>query len=190
MAIRVEGKIEYLAEVKAAGMTLNDNHLRQAVNYGVHEGIDWVILTNAIEWKIHKVKFTQPVDHEEVYSFNMAELSARSHDDLNKIFMLCRESVSLDSLTEYHRQAQIMNRFVIAELVQSVNVVATIRREFKRLFPTVKVTDDAISMLLANGVLKRDTLDGEPPKEAKLLIKKALSASARKAAKTAKLQTT
>ena len=82
-----------------------------------------------------------------------------------------------------------MNRFVIAELVQSDNVVGTIRREFKRLFPTVKATDDAISMLLANGVLKRDTLDGEPPKEAKQLIKKALAACARKAAKTAKLQT-
>lgn len=31
LAIRVEGKIYYLAEVKSAGTNLSDNHLRQAV---------------------------------------------------------------------------------------------------------------------------------------------------------------
>ena len=185
LAIRVEGKIHYLAEVKSAGTNLNENHLRQAVNYGVHEGIDWIILTNAIQWKIHRLKFTQPLSHEEVCSFDMAELSSRSSDDLSMLFMLCRESISLDSLAEYHRQAQIMNRFVIAELVQSDGVVSALRREFRKLFPTVKVSDDSILAMLQNGVLKRDTLDGDPPKEAKALVKKAIGAAARKAAKAA-----
>jgi hypothetical protein len=183
LAIRVEGKIHYLAEVKSAGTNLNDNHLRQAVNYGVHEGIDWIILTNAIEWKIHKVKFSQPVSHEEVFSFDMGELSSRSNDDLSLLFMLCRESISLDSLAEFHRQAQIMNRYVIAELVQSDVVVTSLRREFRKLFPSVKVTDDSIRSMLTDGVLKRDTLDGDPPKAAKAMVKKAFSAAARKAAK-------
>jgi hypothetical protein len=38
-------------------------------------------------------------------------------------------------------------------------------------------------VLLANEVIKRDTLDGDAPKAAKAAVKKATSAVARKAAK-------
>jgi hypothetical protein len=88
-----------------------------------------------------------------------------------------------DALAEYHRQAQILNRFVIAELIQTEAIVSTIRREFKRLFPGVKVTDEDLQMMLANGVLKRDTIDGDPPKEAKSIVKKATTALAKRVAK-------
>lgn len=185
LAIRVEGKIEYLAEVKSAGTNLNDSHLRQAVNYGAHEGIEWVILSNAITWKVYKIKFAQPIDYEEVFCFDMGEVSSRSADDLSKLFMLCRESISSDALTEFHRQAQIFNRFVVAELLQSDAVVGTLRREFKRMFPGVKATDDDLKTMLTNEILKRDTLDGDPAKHAKSMIKKAIGALARKAAKAA-----
>lgn len=183
LAIRIEGKIEYLAEVKSAGTNLNDTHLRQAVNYGAHEGIEWVILSNAITWKIYRIKFSQPIDYEEVFCFDICDISPRSSDDLSKLFILCRESISSDALTEFHRQAQIFNRFVISELMQSDAVVGTLRREFKRIFPGVKASDEDLRLLLTSEVLKRDTLDGEPAKVAKATIKKALSAIARKAAK-------
>lgn len=183
LAIRVEGKIEYLAEVKSAGTNLNDSHLRQAVNYGAHEGIEWIILSNAITWKIYKIKFAQPIDYEEVFCFDMCDVSSRSSDDLVKLFMLCRESISMDALTEYHRQAQIFNRFVIAELLQSDAVVATLRREFRRLFSGVKATDDDLRAMLTSEILKRDTLDGDAAKGAKSIIKKAVNALARKATK-------
>jgi hypothetical protein len=39
LAIKLNEKITFLVEVKAAGFELNDAHLRQAVNYGAHEGI-------------------------------------------------------------------------------------------------------------------------------------------------------
>ena len=183
LAIRIEGKIEYLAEVKSAGTNLNDNHLRQAVNYGAHQGIEWVILSNAIEWKIHRIKFAQPIDHEEVFSFDMTKLSPRSSDDLAKLFILCRESISTASLAEYHRQAQIMNRYVIAELLQSDPVIAILRREFRRLFPGVKATEEDLRIMLTNEVMKRDTLDGDPPKSAKATVKRAATALAKRAAK-------
>ncbi len=181
LAIRVEGKVSYLAEVKSAGTSLNENHLRQAVNYGAHQGIEWVILTNAIEWKIYRIKFGQPIDWTEVYNFDISKLSSRSLDDLGKLFLLCRENVSSDALAEYHRQAQIVNRFVIAEILQSDAVVGVLRREIRRLFETVKTSDEELRTILTNDVLKRDTLDGDPPKAAKALVKKAANALAKKA---------
>lgn len=185
LAIKVEGKIYYLAEIKSAGTTLNDNHLRQAINYGAHQGIEWVILSNAIEWKIFRIKFGQPIDYEEVFSFDICKLSARSNDDLAMIYMLCRESISSDALTEFHRQAQIVNRYVISELVQSDAVVSTLRRELRRLFDGVRATDEDLRIILTSDVLKRDTIDGDPPKAAKALVKKAVTALTKRAAKAA-----
>jgi hypothetical protein len=47
------------------------------------------------------------------------------------------------------------------------------------------VTDDDLKIMLTNEVLKRDTIDGDAPKAAKALIKKAATALAKKAAKEA-----
>ncbi len=185
LAIKVEGKIYYLAEVKSAGTSLNDNHLRQAINYGAHQGIEWVILSNAIEWKIYRIKFGQPIDYEEVFSFDVTKLSTRSGEDLSKLFMLCRESISSDSLADYHRHAQIVNRYIVAEILQSDAIIGTLRRELRKLFDGVRATEDDLRIILTNDVLKRDTIDGDPPKSAKATVKKAVNAMAKKAAKAA-----
>ena len=189
LAIKVGDKVHYLAEVKAAGITLADNHLRQAVNYGAHHGIEWILLTNAITWKIYRIRFAQPIDWDEVCCFDMDTLSSRSKDDLAKLYMLSRESVSSDVLENFHRQSQILNRYVLAEVLQTDAVLTHVRREFRRLFD-MKPTTEELRGMLVNNVLKRDTLDGDAPKAAKATLKKANSTVARKAAKAASAVTT
>lgn len=182
LAIQVDGKVRYLAEVKSAGTSLNNNHLRQVVNYGANKGIEWVLLTNAIVWKVYRIRFTQPIDCHEVYCFYMGAVSPRSLDDLSKLFMLSRESITTDALQEFHRQAQILNRFVIAELVLSEPVVTTVRREIRRLFDGLKVSDEDVRALLSEQVIKRDLLDGDAHKAAKTAVRRANSAVARRQA--------
>lgn len=184
LAIQVDEEIHYLVEVKSAGTTLNDNHLRQVVNYGAHKGIEWVLLTNGIVWKVYRIRFAQPISWDEVYCFDMATLSARSADDLAKLFMLCRETITSDVLLEFHREAQILNRYVIAELLLGDAVVGTLRREIRRVFDGLKARDDELRALVSGQVIKRDALDGEAPKAAKSMVKRAMGAAARKAAKT------
>uniref|UniRef100_UPI0018E2F14E type I restriction enzyme HsdR N-terminal domain-containing protein n=1 Tax=Aquidulcibacter paucihalophilus TaxID=1978549 RepID=UPI0018E2F14E len=92
LAVRLEGKIRFLIEVKSAGTDLNATHLRQAVNYGAHQGIEWVILTNAVEWRVFRLRFSQPIEHEEVTSFKLGELSARKEDDLGHVDKLFNQS--------------------------------------------------------------------------------------------------
>lgn len=185
LAVRVEGKIYYLAEVKSAGTNLNNAHLRQAVNYGAHQGIEWIILTNAITWKIYRIKFGQPIDWDEVYCFDIPSLSTRSADDLSKLYLLCRETISADALDQFHQQAQIVDRYVVAELLQSEAITGVLRREMRRLFENLKVGDDELRVILTNDVIKRDALDGDHPAAAKQLLKKAASSIARKAKKSA-----
>ena len=185
LAVRVEGKVYYLAEVKSAGTNLNDNHIRQAVNYGAHQGIEWIILSNALEWRLYRIRFGQPIDWNLVYTLDIGSLSSRSADDLGKLYLLCRESISSDALVDFHRQAQILNRFVIAELMQGETMLAALRREFRRLFGGLKVSESELADLLTTGVMKRDVLDGDAAKEAKTLVKKAANMANRKTAKAA-----
>lgn len=91
LAVKIEEKIHFLIEVKSAGMALNDNHLRQAINYGANKGIEWVILTNAVDWRLYKIEFGQPIKHEEVTRFSFVDLSFRNEEDLQKIFLMARE---------------------------------------------------------------------------------------------------
>ena len=172
LAVKIDGQVKYLIEVKAAGVTLSDSHLRQAVEYGAREGIAWVVLTNAIEWRLHRVKFGDVLDHEEVSSFTFTTVSAKNPDDIKRMFLLCREGLSTDAMTEFHEHAQMLNRFTIAQVVLMDGVVASIRKEMRRIFPDLKISPEAIIEILRNDVLKRDVIESEKFAEAQNKIKK------------------
>ena|SRR5438552_1957629 len=44
--MQVEGERHFLVEVKALALQLSEKHIRQTVNYGANEGIEWALLTN------------------------------------------------------------------------------------------------------------------------------------------------
>jgi hypothetical protein len=187
LAVQIEGKIRFLIEVKSAGSTLNDNHLRQAVNYGAHQGIEWIILTNAVEWRFYKVTFSQPISYDEITRFCLPDLNPRSIDDLSKMFLLAREGLPIDAISAFHQHQQIANQYVIGQILLSDPVVATVRREMRRLFPELRIEPEAISDLLVNGVIKREVVEGDKAQDAKQRIKKVsqkLDRAAKKAVTT------
>src|SRR3954469_23313372 len=46
LAVRLDGAIRLLLEVKAIGLELKDAYVKQAVDYAANQGVDWVVLTN------------------------------------------------------------------------------------------------------------------------------------------------
>lgn len=184
LAVTADGSVQYLVEVKAVGITLKENHLRQAINYGANEGIPWVVLTNGIDWQVYRIIFEKPISHELVVSFNFLELSPRKKDDQEILYLLCRTGVNKDAIKQYHERAQIVNRFILAALIQSEPVLGVLRRELRRLSPETKVSAEEIGSLLPD-VLKRDVLDGEPAARAKRQVGRAAQKSLRKPRKRA-----
>lgn len=185
LAIRIDGKIRVLIEVKAAALALNDNHLRQAINYGANEGIEWVVLTNALEWRLYRIKFGQPIDYELVSALTLTELNLKSEEDQRKLFLLCREGITSDAMGIYHQHISLLNKFTVAQVILSEPVVSCIRREVRRYFPELKIEPESISDMLTNEILKREVIDGDKVKDAQQRIKKAASKNARAQAKTA-----
>src|SRR3989304_3377989 len=48
LAIKIDGQLQTLIEVKAIGLDLKDAHVKQAIDYAANQGVDWVLLTNGV----------------------------------------------------------------------------------------------------------------------------------------------
>lgn len=180
LAVKLDGKIQYLMEVKAVGLTLKENHLRQAVNYGANQGIPWVVLTNGVCWEIYKILFEKPVGFEHVCSIDFLALSPRKADHQQHLFILCREGLAKAAIEDFHEHVQIVNRFVLGALIQTDPVMSLLRRELKRLAPGAKVEMAEVRDLLPD-VLKRDVLEGDLADQAKARVSRASGKLLRKA---------
>jgi hypothetical protein len=184
LAVKLGDRIKYLVEVKAAGVTLNDAHLRQSINYGANQGIEWIVLTNSLQWKLHRIKFAQPVETEEVCAFDITTVNLRNEDDLRKLFLFCREGISGDAMDVFHQHALLLNRYTVAQVLLLDPVLAVIRRELRRIFPDIKVDVEQIGALIRDDIMKREVVEGDKVAEAATRIRKALKKTARVAAKS------
>jgi hypothetical protein len=174
LAIKIGGKLRLLVEVKSAGSSLADNHLRQAIDYGAHQGIHWVILTNAVEWRLVRIYVSNQISHEEVCRFELADLNGRKEEHLEQMFLIAKEGLATDAMDAFHQQAQLLNKFTVAAILRSEPVVSIVRREFRRLFPDIKVGNEALTTLIESEVIKREALEGDKAKEANSRIRKAI----------------
>ncbi|TGN17902.1 type I restriction enzyme HsdR N-terminal domain-containing protein [Leptospira idonii] len=173
LAIKIDGKIKLLLEVKAIGLDLKDDHIKQAVDYGANSGIEWVILSNGIIWQIYKITFAKPIDKELVYEINFLNINPKNEDQLEPIYYLCKEALGKSLLDEYHSQKQALSKYYIGQMLLTETILDVIKRELKRVTPGVKIENEEIEAVLKADVIKRDLLEGDKALEAKKKIQKA-----------------
>ena len=171
LAIKVDNKVEFLIEAKAVGLELKEGHLRQSVDYGANQGIQWVILTNGIVWRIYRIRFEQPIAYDLVCSVNFADLDSKDEEQMETLFVICKEGLVKKSRQSFYEKFQTINRFVLGALVLSEEVVNVLRRELRKFSNGVLVTPDEIAMILANEVLKRDVLEGDEATKAQVRVR-------------------
>jgi hypothetical protein len=173
LAIKLEGKLMLLVEVKAINLELKEIHIKQAVDYAANQGVEWVVLTNGQTWQIYKVSFGQPISNELLMTLNFPVLNPKDESDMNGLFLLTREAQGKSLLDEYLQLKQALNRYSIGAVVLSEPVLAAIRRELKRLSPETKIDVEEIEHVLTEEVIKRDVLEGDRATEAKRKVAKA-----------------
>lgn len=176
LAIKIDNKIRFIIEVKAAGLDLKEDHIRQAVDYGSNSGVEWVILTNSNDWKVFKIIFGKPVSHELVYDFTFTQLNVKKENDIELLYYVCKESLGKSLLEDFHIQKQVMSRFFLGQLILNDAVIDTIRKTLKKVVPEVKVLNEEIKQVIEQEILKREVLEGKPAEDAKKRISKALKA--------------
>ena len=174
LALKIDGKIAILLEAKAIGIELKEQHVKQAVDYAANKGIEWVILTNAVSWRVYKVLFTKPIQNILVLDIDFLKLRPKSSDDIELFYEISKEAVAKSSLELCFIQKQATNKFMIGNILYSESVVSSIKKELKFIYPDIKVSNDEIINVLSAGVVKREILEGEESDEAKRKIIKAV----------------
>ncbi len=179
LAIKLDGSLALLAEVKAIGLDLKESFVKQAVDYAANQGIDWVVLTNGACWRAYKIGFAKPITYDLVLDLDILSLNPRSEDDVELLFLLSKEGWQRSKIGEYQTQQAALSRFSIAAIVLSEPALNVIRRELRRLSPGVRVETEDISTVLEAEVLKRDAIEGDRATVAKRLVTRAANKSLR-----------
>lgn len=186
LAIKLDGAIQALVEVKAIGMELKDAHVKQSVDYAANQGVDWVILTNGATWRVYRVLFAKPIEQELVLEINFCALNAKSESDLESLYLFTKEGWAKSALGDFHTQRQALSRFFLGAMLLSDPVVDVIRRELRRLSPDVRIDVEELRGALRSEVIKREVMEGEKADEARRKVARSAAKPLRaKAAKSA-----
>jgi hypothetical protein len=183
LAVKVGNDVRFLIEAKAINVDLKDNHIKQAIDYGANHGIEWVVLTNGAVWQVYKIHFKQPIDKSLIFEVDLLSASPKNAQLLECFGTLSREGFTQSSMTAFFQQQQATSKFSLAALLTSDSVIATLKKELKKLSSTIKVDDEFLRTTLQNEVLKRELVDSEEAKAAFEVIKKANKQQAKLKAK-------
>jgi len=178
LATKIDGKFQTIVEVKAIGLDLKDTHVKQAVDYAANQGIEWVVLTNGVQWRVYRVIFGKPIDSELVLDIDMLQLSVKKEKDLESLHLLTRESMLKSGLYAYHDHLQATNKIYLAALVLSEPVLEATRRELRRLSGVIVGLDEIQQALVAE-VLKREVTEGEKANTARKKVQRSAGKSLR-----------
>jgi len=170
LATKLDGQIQLLIEVKAIGLELKDAYVKQSVDYAANKGVEWVVLTNATNWRVYRVTFGKPIDCELVFEVDFMTLDPKKSDGLELLFVLTKEGWVKQGLQELHEQRQALSRFIVAAMTLSEPVLDCMRRELRRVCPNVKLQNEQIEQVLLTDVLKREVVEGEKADEARRKI--------------------
>ena len=183
LAVRVGRDIRFLVEVKSIGTELKDAHVKQAIDYGANQGIEWAILTNGVTWRIYRILFKQPIEKTLIFEADLSTLNLRDEDALTCIGTLSREGFTQSSMDALAQQKQATNKFTVAAILLSEPVIMMARRELRRIYPAVRIDEDVLRSVIADEALKRDVVDGDDAKAALDEIKRAAKSAKRQKAK-------
>lgn len=177
LGLKIDGELAVLIEVKAIGLDLKDQHVKQAVDYAANQGADWVALTNGVVWRIYKVGFGKPITQELVVEFDLLLVNPKREHDVEMLALFARDSWQKARLGECQSRKQALSRFYLGAVTTSESVLEVIRRELRRITPEVRVELDELRAALELEVIKREVLEGEQADAAR----RAVSRSANKA---------
>jgi len=133
--VQLSGKRHFLVEVKALSLNLSDKHLRQSINYGANEGIDWVLLTNGKCFELYRVIFEKPISNELVFSIDLSD-SNSFKSNAEQLQFLHKDSVQKDGLEALWKRYSVLSPKNLAKFIYSDEVVKFLQKELKKKYAT------------------------------------------------------
>lgn len=131
-------KPEFLVEAKAAGVkTLNEKHIEQAFNYAARTPVNWVVLTNGIEWHLYHLTFDNGgIQPDLVFNLDFCEKLDKDADFVwDTLSVLAKNNVKEKSLDTYYEQQKLLSPKTIVTTLLGEEVLMKVRQELNRKAP-------------------------------------------------------
>lgn len=184
LATRIDGKLQYLIEVKSINSELKDQFVKQAVDYAANLGTDWVILTNGIKWNVYKITFGKPIEQELVAAIDFMQLNPKDVSHLEMLYCISKEGCNKAVLNEFHSRKQVLSKYFIGNVILSEPILNAIKKELRRLEPDIRTDVEQIGFIISQEIFKRELLESEKTNEAKKRINRIVAKQKRVKEKT------
>ena len=171
--IQCKAERQFLVEVKALSFALSEKHLRQAINYGANEGIEWAMLTNGKCYQFYKILFNKPIESRKVFDFDLSDPS-QVKACVETIQYITKEGILNKGLHSLWSKTSALDPVNVAGLLFSPTITNFIKRSLKNKFKS-KFADDEINNSLKRIIyecIPLDNLKFEKAKKKKIVAKK------------------
>lgn len=125
--IQVNAKRHFLVEVKALSFQLSEKHLRQTVNYGANEGIEYALLTNGRNFEFYKIIFEQPISSRLIFAIDLSD-AAGLKNAATHLQHLHKESVVKNYFKPLWNKCEATDPYNIAGILCSDPVLQCIKK--------------------------------------------------------------
>jgi len=155
--IRIDKQLVAFVEVKRVTTKLAAKHLRQVEMYAVNEGVEWMLLTNGVDWRAYHLSGGLPVEIDLSLDVNLLG-DGTVAQKANDLFYLTRESLKRRQIDELWRATRAKSPKSLAGVLTSRAVTEAIRKELRR---TTKQNVEAseIGRLLRETVIRPECVD-------------------------------
>ena len=173
-SIQADGQPRMLVRVSPIGLAPDDRYLLATAQYAHMNGIEWIILTNGIGWQVHHVEDvgTNVPETPVVLAFDLLQLQPGREAHLETIHLLTCEGHQKAGLSHFKLRLEIANRHYLGAMVLSDAVVASVRRELRKLNPDLQITSGELRENLAKGVLRPEIVQSNEARSLLLHLQK------------------
>jgi len=171
--IQCKGERQFLVEVKSLSFNLSEKHLRQAINYGANEGIEWALLTNGRVLQFYKILFNKPIESRKVFEFDLSD-PIQLKNCVDTIQYITKDSVMNRGLNSLWAKTSALDPANVAGLLFNPSVTNFIKRTLKNKFKS-KFSDEEIHNSLKRVIqdcIPLDTLKFDKIKKKKVTSNK------------------
>jgi hypothetical protein len=155
--VQLKGTRHFLVEVKSLSLNLSDSHLRQAVNYGANEGIEWALLTNGKSFDLYKILFNKPIESRKVFSIDLSDTKALK-DAIEVIQFMHKDAVANKGLEMLWNKCIALDPANVAGFLYTPNVINFIKKSLKAKYKH-KFEDEEIKASIDKIVFEEISLE-------------------------------
>lgn len=153
-AIRVDKELLAFVEVKRINTKLNAKHLRQVQAYAVNEGVEWIILTNGVQWQVYHLSGGLPLITDLAFEVDLLGETPPAYK-IGHMFYITREAMKRRKLNELWQAKSATSPKSLSGIMLSPSVIMAIRKELKKA-TGYNVDADEVSRLVKETCLRAE----------------------------------